>query len=395
MTTLHTLDTVINTFDTEHIEDMRKHLMSLGIYSKFYPDDKLILLHNKYTTEQKTQLEAECRSIVLSTENLKIVNYSCPTPIYNGNAMKYLLHNQDKDKHYYKCYEGSLLSLFHTNGKWYFSTRRNVFPVGVQNTSPHYKMFNEVIEQDDTTIDKFVETLDNTKSYHFVLIHYQNKNIVNYEKEFGEEYKRLCFLFSRDNETQTEETYDFKNYHSIFTAQELTDDKSINMTDSNLTDEPTSEGIIVKVDNKVLKLQSIQYQFYKAIGKEKNLFRGFIHLYQNNKLVDYFNSSEQASQFRKIVNPIKTDESYDTVGTIDAVFKVLTTELYELFNILWDLSTGDRKNEDMYNLLPSEYKTMLYNLRRIYFVNKKKGLEEVLSKKYSISGTLSNTSLII
>ena len=380
MTSFNTLGTFINSFDNEHVEDMRSQLMKNSIFSKHYPEDKLLLIYNKYTTENRTPLELECRSVVLNTDNFKMVNYSCPTPIYNQNAVKHLLHNQDKEKHYYTCYEGSLVSLFFTNSKWYFSTRRNLFAIGTETTSPHYKMFLEVLEQDNITIDSFVSSLDNTKSYHFVLIHHQNKNIVNYEKEFGTEYKRLCFLFTRDNETQEEGTFEF-NTPSIFTPTELNDDNSINMTNDNLTDEPNSEGIIVKVGDKLLKLQSIQYQFYKAIGKEKNLFRGFIHLYQNNKLVDYFKNNEQTQQFKKIVNPIKTDESYDTVGTIDAVFKVITTELYELFNALWDNITGDRKNENLYNILPSEYKTMLFHLRKIYFINRKKGYEEALSKK--------------
>lgn len=379
MTTLYS---VINNFDTQHIEDMRKHLLSLGIYSKHYPDDKLILLHNKYTTEQKSPIENECRSIVLSTDDFKMVNYSCPTPIYNTNAVRFLLHNQDKEKHYYKCYEGSLVSLFHTNGNWYFSTRRNLVQVGVENTSPHYRMVEEVLAQDNTNINDLVQTLDINYSYHFVLIHYQNKNIVNYVPEFGEEYKRLCFLFTRDNTTQKEGQYNFENMTSIFSPAELTDDESLNMTDGELTDEPCSEGLIVKIGDKLLKLQSIQYQFYKAIGKEKNLFRGFIHLYQNNKLTKYFDSNEQTSQFRKIVNPINTNESYDTVGTIDAVFKVLTSELHTLFTSLWDMTTGNRVNENIYNILPGEYKTMLFHLRKIYFVNRKKGLDEPLSKKY-------------
>jgi hypothetical protein len=364
-----------------------------NILTKYYPDDKLLLLYNKFTTENRPQLERDCRSIVLNTDTFKIVNYSCPTPIYNNNAVRYLLHNQDKEKHYYTCYEGSFISLFYTNNTWFFSSRRNIFKIGSENNSPHYKMFCEVLEQDCLTIDNFVKTLDNNKSYHFVLIHYLNKNIVNYEKEFGNKYKRLCFLFSRDNETQEESEYTF-NVPSIFTPVELSDDNSINMTNDKLTDEPTTEGIIVKIGDKILKLQNIQYQFYKAIGKEQNLFRGFIHLYQNNKLVDYFNNNNQTKQFKKIVNPIKTNESYDTVGTIDAVFKVITSELYELFNVLFDDKTGKSKNNELYNILPSEYKTMLYHLRKIFFINNKKGYPEKLSKN-NIYYYLKNVEVIV
>ena len=35
--------------------------------------------------------------------------------------------------------------------------------------------------------------------------------------------------------------------------------------------------------------------------------------------------------FKKIINPYDNSESYDTIGMVDAVFKVITSELYELF----------------------------------------------------------------
>ena len=144
------------------------------------------------------------------------------------------------------------------------------------------------------------------------------------------------------------------------------------MNSSDLTSEPGEEGIIIKINGKVLKLQNIQYQFYKAIGPEKNLYRGFIHLYQNNKLGEYFKNNQNTIKYRKIVNPIKTDESFDTMGTIDALFKVITKELFELFCTLWDINTGNHKNKEIYDILPNEYKTMMYNIRKLYLSIKEK-----------------------
>jgi hypothetical protein len=240
-------------------------------------------------------------------------------------------------------------------------------------------MFCDVIYQDDFTIDSFISKLDKNLTYHFVLIHHENKNIINYEKKFGENYKKLCFIFAREKGTNKEINSEDINClfltDNIFLPKKIESIENFDETNNNdLTSEPQDEGIIIKINNKVLKLQNIQYQFYKAIGIEKNLYKGFIHLYQNNKLGKYFKNNENTLKYSKIVNPLKTDESFDTMGTIDAVFKVITSELFELFKLLWDIDTGDHKNKEVYELLPSEYKTMMYNIRKLYFINKKKNI---------------------
>ena len=43
----------------------------------------------------------------------------------------------------------------------------------------------------------------------------------------------------------------------------------------------------------------MNYQFHNAMGSEKNLFMGFVHLYQKNKLVNYFENNENFIKYRK------------------------------------------------------------------------------------------------
>jgi len=137
---------------------------------------------------------------------------------------------------------------------------------------------------------------------------------------------------------------------------------------------PKSEGVVIKCFDKninryrLLKLQTMSYQFAKSIGSEKNIFMGLIHLYQNGKLNEYINHTQY---LKKIVNPLNTHESFDTIGTIDALFKICTSELFELFKILWDIKNGKHLNDNLYKLLPKEYKDIMFGIRGIYF--KKKG----------------------
>ena len=103
------------------------------------------------------------------------------------------------------CYEGSLLSIFNYNNKWFFSSRKhllNLENINENNTNPHFNMFKSVIEQDNFNVQSFTEKLDKKYTYHFVLIHHLNKNIVNYENKFGKYYKKLCFIFARDRDSK-------------------------------------------------------------------------------------------------------------------------------------------------------------------------------------------------
>jgi hypothetical protein len=355
---------------------LRNLFQNYNIMTKDFPDLDMTIYYNKYDNKHKTQMEMASRSVILSNSTRKVICYSCPTPIYNMDAVQYLWRNQDKHYETFICYEGSLISLFNHNNKWFVASRRNVYQD--DNTGGQYSMFMEVLNQDNyKTIDEFTAKLDKKYSYHFVLIHHKNDNIVNYKNQFGEEYKKLCFIFARDNETQADVNPELTNAtfitDNIFYPKKI-DEKDTqkfisNLSTVNIINQPEHEGIIIKLNNNILKLQSAAYQFHKAIGSEKNMFRGFLSLYQNNSLKNFF--TNETMKFKKIVNPLNPTESFDTIGIIDALFKVITSELYYLFYTLWN-DNGEHLNKELYNKMPKEYKDILFHLRGIYFANKPK-----------------------
>jgi len=356
--------------------------------TKNFPNLDMTIYYNKYDNKHKTPMEMASRSVILSNSDHKVICYTCPTPIYNMDAVQYLWRNQDKPRETYVCYEGSLISLFNYNNKWYTSSRKNIYKNIVDDedkstdTNNQYNMFLEVLKQDNyNSIDEFTNKLNNKYTYHFVLLHYKNDNIVNYTSQFGEEYKKLCFIFARDSNTQAEiNPESLENTfisNNIFYPQKINeaDAKEFisNLSNINITKQPEHEGIIIKLNNNILKLQSSAYQFHKAIGSEKNMYRGFLSLYQNNSLKNFFTADTM--KFKKIVNPLNPTESFDTVGIIDALFKVITAELYHLFYALWN-DKGEHLNKELYNKLPKEYKDILFHLRGIYFANKNKHYDD-------------------
>lgn len=373
------INTYINNEDyKDNIDKLKTNLYKMGILLKDYPDENLILLYNRYDNKNKGPIELECRSVVLNRTTFDIVCYTCPTPIYNMDALNYLVSNSENNKKIFKCYEGSLLSLYYFNNKWYLSSRKCLHSKNsIINNKSHYDMFLEVLKLDNfSSFEDFTDKLDKKLTYHFVLIHYENQNIVNYKLEFGNEYKKLCFIFARDNivhkEIDSEDVDSLILSENIFLPKKLHDELSFDKSNqlNDISEQPIEEGIVIKINNNLLKLQTISYQFYKVIGPEKNLYRGFLRLYQTNKLKDYFNNYSNSEKYKKIVNPLNTTQSFDTIGIIDAVFKVCTSELFNLFNILW--AENVHMNEELYKILPKEYKNILFHIRGINNKLKKK-----------------------
>ena len=383
-------DYIKNFNDTE---SFRNTLFKKGIMTKFFSEENLLLVYTKFEestyNNTNTPLKNECRSLIIDVDKKEIVSYTCNTPICNLEAMNYLLgHNENKMK-VYECFEGTLMSLFNNNNKWYLSTRRCLdSKKSIWNENSHFDLFMEVLKSDNfESLDKLTDSLDESLCYNFVLIHHKNKNIVDYTSKFGENYKKLCLAFVRNKKDLKEIDHDKmqdllpEGLSNIFIPEEFDSLTSFNSQNEDFEKENvlncSSEGVIVKLNNEnsidfYLKLQTHPYQFNKAIGLEKNIYKGFVNLYQNGKLADFLNKNNNLVNYKKIVNPLNIQESYDTIGVVDSVFKVCTSELYELFKSLWNLKSGKQLSSDneFYNILPKEYKTILYGIRGIYFKNK-------------------------
>ena len=375
------------------LDVLRSELFKKNILSKDYVEEGLFLIYNKYNNATTNDLERECRSIIIDRNTKQILSYSCEAPLMNNEALEYLLLNPSENKTITKCYEGTLLSVFYKD-KWYVSTRRclnSKESVWGTEEKSHYDMFMEVLNSSGySSFDEFSNKLNKNLCYSFVLIHHQNKNLVVYPAD----YKKLALAFLRNINDQTEvDLYNDTiltelNYiidSNIFISEKV--DSLETFDDLNKKNQfslpPTTEGIIIKVfdknqnKSKLLKLQTIAYQFAKSIGSEKNIYMGLIHLYQKDKLVDYF-AENNNNNLRKIVNPLNLHESYDSVGAIDALFKVCTSELFELFKLLWDIKTGKHLQDSLYKYLPKEYKDILFGIRGLYF---KKKTESIQIKK--------------
>jgi hypothetical protein len=373
------------------IETIRSNYFKDGILSKHYESDNLLLLYTNYNYDHK-----KLRSKVLDIETQKVISYSFNSPIYNYLGYNYLINNQDCQKKISKCYEGTIISVFWHNNKWYISTRKCLNAQdSVWLNKSFYQMFEETILQDFNSVDEFCNLLNKDYNYHFVLVHWENKNIVDYTEELGVNYKKLVVALVRDKEMKVVDDIkivlqtSFDNLKSIIIPTEY---DSLEMLDEQIDymSKPKTEGVIVKVKNNddvlIIKLQTNHYQFYKAMGLEQHLYKGFLNLYQKDKLVSFFENNEYNFKYSKLINPNNNNQIFDIIGVIDGVFKVLTQELFNLYNCLYE--NDIKKPNNFYNKLPSIYKNIIYKLRGIYLKKKFLNVKNVYNLLKSVDTDL-------
>ena len=371
------------------VDDIKSELYKHSIMTKHYADDKLLLVYHKFDMPTSTKLEKVCRSLVVETTNFNVVSYSCTNPVCNREAQQLLINNSSYKPTFFRCYEGSLMSLFNYNDKWYLSTRRCLdSSESIWNEKTHRDMFLGVLENEGLTFENFCSQLDKTKGYYFVLIHHNLENIIKYEAIFGENYKKLCLAFVRDNVTQEEVfNYELPEFKNIFLPEQITMEE-FDEENKTIQSDLISEGVVTKLivndEHYLLKLQNLSYQFSKAIGSVSNIYKGYIYLYQTGNLKGYIANHNTHKNFDKIINPYNPSEQFDTIGVVDGVFKVLTSELFELFKMLWNLKTNEHLNPALYQILPKEYKDVLFALRGIYFQMRSKNASETVKIMFGI-----------
>ena len=356
------------------IEDFKKKLYEdHSIMTKYNESENIMLLYHKFDMPTNSEFEQECRSLVLDMETLRVISYTCPNPITNKSAQQFLLNNNDLTLDMYKCYEGTVMSLFNHKNKWFLSTRRCLDSTeSIWTDTNYHDMFIDVLNKENITLNDFVNNLNPDLGYYFILIHHKNKHVIDYTPQFGQDYAKLCLVFVRNKDTQCEiNDYELDNcYQNIFKPEKMTMEEFGN-ENQILSVNVNVEGIIIKTikDNKnyLFKLQTNSYQFCKAIGRDSNIIKGYLYLYQNGSLKSYIENNKDHKNLEKIVNPYNVTESFDTVGVVDCVFKVLTSELFELYKLLWKLNNGQHQNLNLYNILPKEFKDILYGLRGLYF----------------------------
>jgi hypothetical protein len=348
--------------------------------------------------------------------DLRIVSYCHDDILLNEDAKDFMLNNVLEDETIVEAFEGTMLTVFY-HDKWRVATRACLDAKDSNwNIGKSYMdLFEDVLVSKHLTTRTFFSQLDKGICYYFTLVHHENiSSIVNYTDYFNNpQYRELVLVMARHQSTQ-EPINIYKDSNILALSASL--DITIPALQSNykkleyenkkkITMPLKTEGLMISCTNKntcktvLLKMQTIAYQKMKTLSPNcNNIYVSFIELYQKDTLPEYFTYFEEN---RLIYDSTNQHNKYDTIGVIDASFKVLTSELLELYKMCYFMSTGNQKPNDIYNTLQRispEFKIIFYCLRGKFFKKREeyyKSNPKEYMEKYSNHTSSQNNQNIV
>ena len=321
-----------------------KHLWPFIKIKKFKNDKNLCLLHNSYKSyevKEFRELYDECRSIILdfskSIGNNVVINYAHSIPL-RLSISNYVENNYDTNDECYMAMDGTLITTYYHNGTWFFGSsccpdiNSSKFS---HPTKTHGYMFDEVLYEiyknkvdindkniSTTLRNLFTSNLSPLYSYVFILIHHENKHIIDYTKDLGEGFKYLYHINTKNRLTLVDENissnpleylgikYPFK-FANIETA--------INYVATN------ENSIIIKKNNQLLKVANNHSLHLEEVhSNNHNILYNILYVYMlqkpNYSIIEYIQEFYPSHQFDS--NPLED---------IHLLFMTMSEVIYNLY----------------------------------------------------------------
>jgi len=329
-----------------------KHYWPQIKIKKFQNNKNLCLLHNSYksnNTEGFKELYDECRSIILdfsrSIGNNVVISYANSIP-KRVLLKDYINNNYEPSDKCYSGMDGTLITIYYHNDNWNIGTsccpdiNNSKFSNAVKT---HGYMFYEVlyeiykgnVDVFDPNITKilkelFTANLSKLYSYEFVLIHHENKHIIDYSEILGENYKYLYHINTKNRLNLKEEDISSEplKYLNIKYPYEFkTLEEAINYVEMG-----KGSLIIKKNNNKLLKVSNERiYHQEEVHSNNYNKWYNFIYVYMLQKngytIKNYIEEFyEELEEKEKIENEIS--QIFITMTDIIYNLYIITTNYY-------------------------------------------------------------------
>lgn len=367
----------------EHFKDNHYHKLFV---KKVDEGGDLVMIYNNLDTAKDNKLYQECRSIVYDVKGNKIVSYS-------HDNVKYATMDDFKKEEgdvVEESYEGTMIGVYNHDGVWYFSSTRcpdvNKSFYFNQKKS-HGEMLDDVLSkffpEEADVREAFTNKLNVNNVYYFVLLHHENKYLVDYTSRFGEGYRELVHIITRvkDLQVEVEEKLDvgnliipqrFKSFEEGMLWVEKYDVRKGGCVE-------WTEGLIVKRfdggsnKNELIKVPSKTYVVMRYERPNNlNPWVNCIDIFQRN------NKSYTADMYMKKYVPEKemkdifgSGKHLDVTGVLCAVIRCLAIEILNIYSHFtkYDVEVGkyEKLNAEDYALLADskQLKVLKVTLNRL------------------------------
>ena len=292
------------------------------IHYKKYPEHNLVQLFTESSQEySKNQLFNACRSILFDTVNNKIISYSHPNIDYVNQLPENLEETSFTESH-----EGTLISVFYYNNKWFYATRREIDMYKTHKISSNFKselshglMFEDALSKLNMTKEQFESKLNPENQYYMELVHYQNTFNISFESRFGDNYAKLFLLFIRNGFSVIPGSIENIENNPVLSLDQV----KMNLSDLNAV----VEGYIYQKDQNICKLlHPSYYEKMKFNPGLRTVQEQYIYLYQKDLLLEYVTKNNKV-----VYKTPEIGESVESVGITASIFLYVGQRLLDIY----------------------------------------------------------------
>jgi hypothetical protein len=321
------------------------------IHYKKYPEHNLVQLFTESSQEySKNTLFNACRSILFDTVNNKIVSFSHPNIEYVNKLPENLPEMSFTESH-----EGTLISVFYYNNKWFYATRREIDMYKTHKISSNFKselshglMFEDALSKLNITKEVFESRLNPENQYYIELVHYQNTFNISFESRFADNYAKLFLLFVRNGFNVIPGNIEGIENNPILTMDQV---KS-QLSDVNMV----VEGYIYlsQTGNLCKVLHSMYYEKMKFNPGLRTPQELYIYLYQKDLLSEYVTKNNKV-----VYKTTDLGKEVEIKGLMSCIFLYISQRLLDIY-YNFNTNTMIHKQEELFKKLFQENNNKYY-----------------------------------
>jgi len=350
---MDSIQTYLSTNPTFNIDELIKYIYSQipkkpyhhRLHYKKYTNNNLIQLFTESSQEYSdSEIFNACRSCIFDVVNNKIISFSHP----NIQYMTRLPPNINLEQKFTESHEGTLISVFYHNDKWFYATRRELdmykthkITSTTKSELSHGLMFEDALSKLNMTIQDFESKLDKENQYYIELVHYQNAFNISYESRFGDKYAKLFLLFVRKGLELISGSIE-----NIENNPELT----LDLVETQLLDSnATVEGYIYSINKTMCKvLHTNYYNIMKYNPGLRTEQEQFIYLYQKDLLLEYVTKSNKI-----VYKTTELGENIESVGLLSSIFLYIGQRMLDVY-YKFNSNTMVHRQEELFKKLFQE-----------------------------------------
>ena len=377
----------------------KHHVWPLIKVKKFKGRSDIVLLHNSYirnNIDNFKELYEQCRSIVLDFSLER--NYNVVVTYANSiperiNYNTYINSYYSPEDKVYEAYDGTIITVYHHKDEWYFGTSSCPDANSSKFSHPtktHGNMLDEILfkyfkqhitpEEDSDSVSVklrslFTQHLDQNMAYEFIIVHHENKHIIDYSGFLGENYMEMFHVNTKHRNSLIESDIMSSIIPSLMEigVKYPLPFNNIQESYAHINSSPYSYGLIVKknIADKVklykISTDAINYR-EETDPCHPNVWMNILSVYMKNKMEytikDYIANYSPYLNLPLDNNGQKIDPTY-LVHTIISTIKDSLYAYYKATTTYYPNYNRYKMNKDMDKQFPPVIQYHLAQLRNL------------------------------